>query len=95
MLFDKGYEDGEHDGLSVFRGTCVRFDVDETMGLKVPHMGWNQLQVRRPSPLLRDLPDGSNVYFVHGYHVVPANGDSDVVATTDRLRPAVRLVDLA
>jgi imidazole glycerol-phosphate synthase subunit HisH len=91
MLFDVGYEDGEHAGLGVLRGTCVRFDVDETMGLKVPHMGWNQLTVRRPSPLLRDLPDESNVYFVHGYHVVPdtANGDDVVATTTDYGRPFV------
>src|SRR5947209_1528840 len=45
MLFDVGYEDGEHRGLGVLPGKCVRFDVDETMGLKVPHMGWNQLKV--------------------------------------------------
>ena len=90
MLFDKGHEDGEHDGLGVFRGACVRFDVDDTMGLKVPHMGWNQLTVKRPSPLVRDLPPEPNVYFVHGYHVVPADGDSDVVATTtDYGRPFV------
>ena len=93
MLFDKGYEDGEHDGLGVFRGACVRFDVDQTMGLKVPHMGWNQLTVKRPSPLVRDLPPESNVYFVHGYHVVPANGDGDgddvVATTTDYGRPFV------
>ena len=90
MLFDKGYEDGEHDGLGVLRGTCVRFDVDDTMGLKVPHMGWNQLTVKRPSPLVRDLPPDANVYFVHGYHVVPAIGDGDVVATTtDYGRPFV------
>ena len=36
MLFDVGYEDGEHRGLAVLRGTCVRFDVDEQLGLKVP-----------------------------------------------------------
>jgi glutamine amidotransferase len=82
MLFDVGYEDGEHAGLGVIPGACVRFDVDETMGLKVPHMGWNQLRVERPSPLVRDLPPESNVYFVHGYHVVPANGAADVIATT-------------
>src|SRR5688572_23830419 len=80
MLFDVGYEDGEHAGLGVLRGKCVRFDVDEKLGLKVPHMGWNQLVVRHPSPLLRDLPPGSSVYFVHGYHVVPE--DAGVVATT-------------
>lgn len=80
MLFDVGYEDGEHRGLGVIKGKCVRFDVDERLGLKVPHMGWNQLEVRRPSPILRELPQGCGVYFVHGYHVVPA--DSSVIATT-------------
>ena len=71
MLFDVGYEDGEHRCLGVFRGKCIRFDVDKTLGLKVPHMGWNQLEFRTPSPLLRELKPGSNVYFVHSYHVVP------------------------
>jgi glutamine amidotransferase len=80
MLFDVGYEDGEHCGLGVIKGTCIRFDVDERLGLKVPHMGWNSLDVRRPSPVLRDLPPGCGVYFVHGYHVVPA--DESVIATT-------------
>jgi glutamine amidotransferase len=92
MLFDVGYEDGEHAGLGVLRGACVRFDVDESMGLKVPHMGWNQLDIRRPAPILRDLPDQSNVYFVHGYHVIPApaHGNEDVIATTtDYGRPFV------
>jgi glutamine amidotransferase len=88
MLFDVGYEDGEHAGLGVLRGRCVRFDVDQTLGLKVPHMGWNQLEMMRPAPFLRDLPDGSNVYFVHGYHVEPA--DESIVATkTDYGRPFV------
>jgi glutamine amidotransferase len=88
MLFDVGYEDGEHRGLGVLAGTCVRFDVDTALGLKVPHMGWNQLTVRNPSPLLRDVPQGAGVYFVHGYHVVPA--DASVIATeTDYGRPFV------
>jgi len=80
MLFDVGYEDGEHAGLGVLRGTCERFKVDQTHGLKVPHMGWNQIQFVKPSPLFKGLADESNVYFVHGYHVVPA--DNSVVATT-------------
>src|SRR4030095_1698648 len=42
MLCDVGYEDGVHQGLGLLCGSCVRFDVDEKMGLKVPHMGWNQ-----------------------------------------------------
>jgi glutamine amidotransferase len=80
MLFDVGYEDGEHRGLGVLRGTCVRFDVDRRLGLKVPHMGWNQLTFRHPAPLYRDLPDGCGVYFVHSFHVVPQ--DPSVIATT-------------
>jgi len=88
MLFDVGYEDGEHKGLGVLRGTCVRFDVDKIMGLKVPHMGWNQLFVKKPSPILRDLPNDAGVYFVHSYHVVPAD-DSIIATTTDYGRPFV------
>jgi glutamine amidotransferase len=88
MLFDVGYEDGEHAGLGVLRGKCVRFDVDKTMGLKVPHMGWNQLELKHPSPLMRDLGDQANVYFVHSYHVVP-DDDSVIATTTDYGRPFV------
>jgi len=88
MLFDVGYEDGEHRGLGVFRGACVRFDVDQKLGLKVPHMGWNQLEIRRKSPLLNEIPRDAGVYFVHGYHVVPAD-DSLVATTTDYGRPFV------
>lgn len=80
MLFDVGYEDGEHAGLGVLAGSCVRFDVDRTKGLKVPHMGWNQLKRRADSPLFEGLADGANVYFVHGYHVLPT--DPSVIATT-------------
>jgi glutamine amidotransferase len=80
MLFDVGYEDGTHQGLGVLRGKCIRFDVDKTLGLKVPHMGWNQLNIVRPSPLLKDLPADASVYFVHSYHVVPE--DASVIATT-------------
>jgi len=91
MLFDVGYEDGEHRGLGVLTGACVRFDVDATLGLKVPHMGWNQLDVRRRSPILNGLPDGANVYFVHGYHVAPSD-DFVVATTTNYGRPFVSSV---
>ncbi len=61
---------------------------DSTLGLKVPHMGWNQLTVRKASRLLADLPAGCGVYFVHGYHVVPAQA-SVIAAETDYGRPFV------
>jgi glutamine amidotransferase len=91
MLFDVGYEDGEHSGLGVLKGKVVRFDVDRTMSLKVPHMGWNQLNVRRQSALFKNLPEGAGVYFVHSYHCVP-DDDSIVATTTDYGRPFVSSV---
>jgi len=88
MLFDVGFEDGEHRALGIIPGKCVRFDVDSTLNLKVPHMGWNQLLIRRRSPILKDLPESAGVYFVHSYHVVPT--DANVIATeTDYGRPFV------
>ena len=88
MLFDVGYEDGEHTGLGIIQGKCIRFDVDQALGLKVPHMGWNQLEIRKKSSVLAGLNPGDSVYFVHGYHVVPR--DAEVIATTtDYGRPFV------
>jgi glutamine amidotransferase len=81
MLFDISYEDGEHRGLGVIGGRCIRFELDSELGLKVPHMGWNQLNFRDPrAPIYKDLPDGCGVYFVHSYHVVP--DDPSVIAST-------------
>jgi glutamine amidotransferase len=77
MLFSKGYEDGEHQGLDLFPGEVVRFP--NVPGLKVPHMGWNQLHLCRPTPVLADVHEGDAVYFVHSYYVVPR--DPSLVAT--------------
>jgi glutamine amidotransferase len=77
LLFTRSHEDGLYDGLGVFPGEVVRFS--DQPGLKVPHMGWNQLRVVRRAPALEDLPDGTSVYFVHSYYVAPA--DPSLVAT--------------
>lgn len=77
LLFDVGYEHGTHEGLGILRGEVVRFEVPRQY--KVPHMGWNQLAIRRPAPLLAGLPDGVHCYFVHSYYVAPV--DARVVAT--------------
>jgi glutamine amidotransferase len=89
MLFSTSHEDGRHAGLDYFPGEVVRFP--DVPGLKVPHMGWNQLHIRRPAPPLRDLPPEPFVYFVHSYHVVPR--DRTLVATeTDYPTPFVSAI---
>ncbi|MDS0296349.1 imidazole glycerol phosphate synthase subunit HisH [Halogeometricum luteum] len=69
--------EGEVEGLDLIPGRNVRFDE----GQKVPHMGWNELDVERDHPLVEGV-DGQYAYFVHSYYAVPENADA-VVATTD------------
>ena len=77
LLFDVGYENGRHEGLGVLHGEVVKFDLPKEFA--VPHMGWNQLNIRRAAPVLNGLAEGTYVYFVHSYYVAPA--DSSVIAT--------------
>ena len=77
LLFDVGYENGRHQGLGILPGEVVRFDLPK--GYTVPHMGWNQLAIRRPAPILEGIAEGTYVYFVHSYYVVPK--DAEVIAT--------------
>lgn len=76
LLFDVSYEEGEYSGLGVVPGTVVRFD--DQPGLKVPHMGWNQLQRSGESRLLQGIPDDAHFYFVHSFYVAPT--ENSVVA---------------
>lgn len=64
MLFDKSYEFEEYSGLSLIPGEIKMIPSN---GLKIPHMGWNALKFKNPSPLLDGVPDGSYFYFVHSY----------------------------
>jgi len=78
LLFSESEEFGKHSGLNFIPGNVVRIPA----GLKVPHIGWNQLHIKRPDPLLRGIEEGSFVYFVHSYYADPQNQD-DVLATSD------------
>jgi len=65
-------------GLGIFRGKVVRFP--EKHGLKIPQIGWNQLELVKPGcPLFRGVASGSYVYFVHSFYPQPA--DADIIAT--------------
>jgi glutamine amidotransferase len=82
LLFSESEEFGLHKGLDIIPGRVVRFPADLRVAgenLKVPHMGWNQISIRRPSPILKGVADDASVYFVHSYYVVP--DDPEVVAT--------------
>ena len=89
LLFDVSEEDGEHRGLGLLPGRVVRFK--PSPGIKIPHMGWNILRIRRPSPLLAGLEPDASVYFVHSYHAVPDNLD-DIAAESDYPDPFAAVV---
>jgi len=80
LLFDVSYEDGEWEGLGIVPGKVVRFE--DQPDLKIPHMGWNSLEIARSVPLLDGITNGSFVYFVHSYYVVPQD-ESVVIARTE------------
>ncbi len=80
MLYEVGEEMGEHAGLGILEGRVLRFP--RFPDRKVPHMGWNALKLRQPSPLLAGLDGREHVYFVHSYYAAPAD-ESTVAATVE------------
>ena len=71
LLFEKGMEYGEHEGLGLIPGTVVDLKPVLPEGLKVPHIGWNALHLEKPGhPLLRYTREGDCVYFVHSFYAV-------------------------
>ena len=78
-LFESGEENGMHTGLGLLKGPVVRFA--DTLSVKVPQTGWNQLIVKDAAPLFRQVGDGDHVYFNHSYYCQPQD-PSDVIAST-------------
>ena len=69
LLFDRGFEYGEHPGLGLVPGQVVDLHgALEDKSLKVPHMGWNSLQIVKDDPLFRYVRDGEYVYYVHSFY---------------------------
>jgi len=77
ILFEESSEFGAVAGLGVLPGKVVRF---RSRDVKIPHMGWNALQIRAQAPALAGIPDGTYVYFVHSYYAEPA--DPALIAAT-------------
>lgn len=80
LLCEGSSEHGDHKGLGLIPLTVER--LPNAADIRVPHVGWNSLSLLREDPLLEGVPDGSDVYFVHSYAVMPAE-DSYSLAATD------------
>lgn len=82
QLFFEGSEESVNrvSGIGLLPGEVVRFP--ETEGYKIPHMGWNSINIAKESRLFRGISDGAYVYFVHSYYL-KAKNPADVAATTD------------
>lgn len=78
LLFERSHEDGLFDGLGLLPGEIEPLPAQA--GLKIPHMGWNDLSLNRACPLFNGLPDLVQVYFVHSYYLNPSVS-ADVTAT--------------
>ncbi len=69
LLFERGFEYGEHQGLGLIPGKVVPLrDELEDKSLKVPHMGWNSLEIRKDDPIFKYFENGEYVYYVHSYY---------------------------
>lgn len=81
MLFNRSYEYGEYEGLGLIPGEIVPMEGRIPKDLPIPHIGWNELMLKQPSPLMKNTANGDYVYFVHSYYAeTPAEY---VTATTD------------
>jgi glutamine amidotransferase len=79
-FFEVGEEMGDHEGLGLLKGTVLRFD--DSLSIKIPHTGWNQVEQRKDALLFKEVNEGSYVYFNHSYYC-QADDSSDVIAETD------------
>ena len=68
LLFEKSFEYGEHEGLGLIPGQVCPLSGDIAPGLKVPHIGWNRLEIVRDDPLFKYFENGRHVYYVHSFY---------------------------
>jgi glutamine amidotransferase len=79
LLFTRSEEFGDHAGLDLIPGKVLKF---RDPGLRVPHVGWNQIEGKCSNPLLESIPEGAYFYFVHSYFVEPDRAE-DILRWTD------------
>ena len=81
MLFTKSYEYGEHNGLDMIKGSVVPMQPLLPKELKVPHIGWNELNIRKENALFKYINEKDRVYFVHSFFATDC--DEAVISSTE------------
>lgn len=81
LLFEKSYEYGEHKGLGLLEGQVVSMQGVIPTELKIPHIGWNFLEIKKEHPIFKYVKQGDYVYFVHSYYAEKCN--QSLLATTE------------
>lgn len=81
MLFEKSYEYGVHEGLGLLKGSVVPMAGKIPETLKIPHIGWNALSIKKEHKLLRYIKDGDFVYYVHSYYATDC--EESLLATAE------------
>ena len=90
LLFERSFEYGIHEGLSLLKGDIVPMEERIDKSLKIPHIGWNKLKFTKDSPLFKYINDGDFVYFVHSYFA--ENCNDSLAATTDYCKDLTAVV---
>ena len=80
LLFEESEESPGVKGLGIFKGKIKKFSSD--MGLKIPHIGWNSLEIKQNDTLFKDIPENAYVYFVHSYYL-HAEDENDIATVTN------------
>ena len=81
LLYEKNFEDGEYEGLGLLKGKVKFLKPYISKDLKIPHMGWNRLNIKQSSPLFKYLGEDEFVYYVHSYFA--CGTDDDVLASSE------------
>lgn len=79
LLFEKSYEYGEHNGLGLLEGGI--YPLEDDIKFKVPHMGWNRIEIEKESPIFSNTQNGEYFYFVHSFYA--KNCNSCLLASAD------------
>lgn len=85
LLYEKSYEYGEYEGLGLIKGSISKLDI----GLKVPHMGWNNLKFSKDDEVLKYIKEDDYVYFVHSYYANSSNEELVAYAEYEKKIPAI------